>query len=777
MKNIESLLRLSLTIMILLYGIQANAGMINPPGVIVAKHSGKCLAVTDASTINGATTVQYNCTGANHQQWTIRPYADAYQLIARHSGQCLNVSDSLLTDGAKVVQRPCTGLNNELWYAQGSGDYFRLVAKHSGKCLNVNGYGQKNGDRLSQWACLNSNNQLWSITALTHTPILAKHSNQCLDVDRSLIADGTGVMQFNCHGGDNQQWTLMPYQNAYRIVANHSEKCLSVPGASQTEGAAVAQTTCVGTDNELWFPVIIGNYYQLVAKHSNKCLTVNNASQTSGTPLIQLLCTVKNNQLWKINVSSTTGGKWSGPITLPIVSVAAAGLPNGKVLLWSGADRDNFHGGSTYTSIFDPATNLATERLVFENNHDMFCPGTSNLPDGRVLVNGGANSYITSIYNFATDNWTRDQDMNIPRGYQANSVLANGDVFTVGGSWNGGLDHTVGGKDGEVWNKVNGWHVTPGILSDSILTNDPRGEYRSDNHAWLFSGANGQVFHAGPSKQMNWFNTNNLGTATAAGNRSTDDHSMNGNASLYDVGKILKVGGAPAYENSIATKKSYIIDINNGVISQPVAAMAYARAFNSSVVLPDGSVMVFGGQAYPVPFTDAQPALAAELWDPVTQSFTTLASMKIPRTYHSVALLLPDARVFVGGGGLCGGSCTTNHFDAEIFTPPYLLAGNGTDAVRPIINQAPATAGYGNNITVTTNSAISKFALVRMSSVTHTVNNDQRRIPLTFTANTTANSYTVTLPANAGIATPGYYLLFALNAAGVPSISKIIKVG
>ena len=64
--------------------------------------------------------------------------------------------------------------------------------------------------------------------------------------------------------------------------------------------------------------------------------------------------------------------------------------------------------------------------------------------------------------------------------------------------------------------------------------------------------------------------------------------------------------------------------------------------------------------------------MAPEIWNPATGKWTTLAPMAIPRTYHSVALLLPDARVFVGGGGLCG-DCTTNHLDGEIFTPPYLL--------------------------------------------------------------------------------------------------------
>lgn len=86
-----SLMLFLITISVLHFNA-ANAGMINPPGVIVAKHSGKCLAVTDASTVNGSTTVQYNCTGADHHQWTLIANSDAYQIVAKHSGQCLNVA-------------------------------------------------------------------------------------------------------------------------------------------------------------------------------------------------------------------------------------------------------------------------------------------------------------------------------------------------------------------------------------------------------------------------------------------------------------------------------------------------------------------------------------------------------------------------------------------------------------------------------------------------------------------------------------------------------------
>jgi hypothetical protein len=205
--------------------------------------------------------------------------------------------------------------------------------------------------------------------------------------------------------------------------------------------------------------------------------------------------------------------------------------------------------------------------------------------------------------------------------------------------------------------------------------------------------------------------------------------------------------------------------------------MTYARSFANSVVLPDGRVFVAGGQSYALAFSDATAILAGEIWNPSTGIFSVTAAASIPRTYHSVAVLLPDARVLVGGGGLCGVGCDNNHADFEYYSPSYLFTPDGREAVRPVITAAPETTGYNTQMTVTTSdTSVTGFVLVRMGAVTHTVNNDQRRVPLSI-ASQSGTSYTVTTPPNSGIATPGYYMLFALNAAGVPSMAAIIKVG
>ena len=249
---------------------------------------------------------------------------------------------------------------------------------------------------------------------------------------------------------------------------------------------------------------------------------------------------------------------------------------------------------------------------------------------------------------------------------------------------------------------------------------------------------------------------------------------MNGDAVMYDVGKILTVGGATAYNKAPGTARAYTIDINNGVKVTRTANLAFNRSFANGVALPDGQVLVVGGQATAASFTDTGARMAPEIWSPATGKWTTLAPMAIPRTYHSVALLLPDGKVFVGGGGLCG-NCTTNHLDGEIFTPPYLLNPDGSARARPKIVTAPATAATGSTMKVTTGAPVTKFSLMRMSTVTHTVNTDQRRIPVTATS-VSGNTASLKLPADRGVLVPGSYLLFALDVNGIPSVARTIKI-
>ncbi|MGY1690636.1 discoidin domain-containing protein [Geodermatophilus sp. SYSU D01105] len=484
-------------------------------------------------------------------------------------------------------------------------------------------------------------------------------------------------------------------------------------------------------------------------------------------------------QVLGVDRRATYAGRWGPTISFPIVPVSAVVLPNSKLLTFSAYAPMAFDMTSTVTqvAVYDLVTGEVGPSAHIDVGHQMFCTGLTLLPDGRVLVNGGSSDAATTIYDPFADTWTRGPKMTIPRAYQGNTLLSDGRVFTIGGSWH----DRAGSKHAEVWSPTGAtgsWRRLADVPVDGILTDDPDGVYRADNHAWVFGVSNGDVFHAGPSRRMNWITTGGSGSIRSAGTRADAPDMMNGNAVMYDVGRILAVGGAPGYDDSAATSRAYTIDITGGpsapVRTARVPDMAYPRSFINSVVLPDGSVVVLGGQAHAKAFTDTGAARAPELWDPATGGFSILAPEAVPRTYHSVAVLLPDGRVFSGGGGLCG-TCTTNHPDGQVLTPPYLLDEDGSERARPVIVTAPASAGHGSTITVRTSGSTPRFSLVRTSAVTHSVNTDQRRVPLA-ASTTDGVTYTMRIPGDRGVVLPGYHLLFAMTADGTPSVARFIHI-
>ena len=217
---------------------------------------------------------------------------------------------------------------------------------------------------------------------------------------------------------------------------------------------------------------------------------------------------------------------------------------------------------------------------------------------------------------------------------------------------------------------------------------------------------------------------------------------------MYVPGKILKTGTSATsdspYKNSAAT--AYILDMTAGSPAwRTTNSMNFARTYHNMTSLPDGNVLVTGGEGTTNPFDQSTAVYAAEMWSPTAETFTTMASMQIARVYHSTALLLPDGRVLVGGSGEYG-SGSTDQLNAEIYSPPYLFKG-----ARPTVTSAPGTLTYNTQFALQTPDAanITSVSLIRLGSVTHAFNQNQRYIPLTFTPG--SGSLSVTSPANANI--------------------------
>ncbi|KAE8143538.1 hypothetical protein BDV38DRAFT_231601 [Aspergillus pseudotamarii] len=496
-------------------------------------------------------------------------------------------------------------------------------------------------------------------------------------------------------------------------------------------------------------------------------------------------------------------GVWGPTLDLPIVAASGAVEQHGDVIMWSAWADDQFFaspGGKTLTSTMTSDGSI-DQGMIFETKHDMFCPGTSMDIDGNIVVSGGADSGRTSIYNGTA--WVTGPTMAIPRGYQSSTTLSDGRIFVIGGSWSGG-DKVA--KNGEVYFPYPDgdakWETRPGCEVEPMMTDDKKGQWRADNHGWLFGWKKESVFQAGPSKEMHWYDVDDVsrdrygnrryrGSVHSAGLRGKDKDSMSGSAIMYDAtkGKILTFGGQRHYDGSYASKNAHIITIGEPYQRPSVkvagkggdrtaeGGMRHARVFHTSAVLPDGKIFIAGGQTWGQPFHEEDIVYTPELYDPEQDTFVELSRNNIKRVYHSISLLLPDATVLNGGGGLCG-NCSANHYDAEIFSPPYLFDDEGNRAVRPkitnMINGNVLTVG--GSVTFQADSIIQSASLVRVGTTTHTVNTDQRRVPLDIAAADSTHQYTANLPSDAGVILPGWYMLFAMNDKGTPSVAQMVKV-
>jgi Domain of unknown function (DUF1929) len=503
------------------------------------------------------------------------------------------------------------------------------------------------------------------------------------------------------------------------------------------------------------------------------------SSGTPGTYLIKATSTFDASKSSSTSVTVRAGtaspglGKWSNVISLPVPPVHAVVLPTGKVLFWE-YDEDNNAAYKTKTFLWDVLGNSSPTQI---NNADtrLFCSGHSLLADGRLLAMGGllgpanANggrylgSKTSSFFDPNTLAWSKGPNMKFARFYPSTTVLGNGDVLSIAGTNDTNEDRV---PTPEVWQSGSSLPATDPLRFRTLTT----GQYSQNYYPMTFVAANGKVFNLGPEKTIGWLDTNGTGNWQSLGQRNDPVGGVRtyGNAVMYDAGKVVLIGG-----DDPPTATSLIIDINTATPNTTqVGSMAFARRQHNATVLPDGTVLVTGGTSSAGFNNPAQAVLATELWNPSNGQFRRLSSAQQPRLYHSIAVLLPDGRVLSAGGSGSGAPVYSN---GEIFSPPYLFNPDGTVATRPSITGFPGSIAFGSGFSVTTDSEdISRFSLIRLSSVTHSTNFDQRLINLPFSR--TGTQSTMTAPANGNLAPPGYYLLFALNAKGVPSVGKILKL-
>ena len=456
-------------------------------------------------------------------------------------------------------------------------------------------------------------------------------------------------------------------------------------------------------------------------------------------------------------------GRWGDVIEWPQIAAGAANLPDGRIVTWSSTKEDNFGGnnGFTHGSIFDPVTETFTDNQ--NEQHNMFCAGISMLADGSVFTAGGG-ATITTTSVFSDDTWSLTNPMNQKRWYPQSTTLPSGQVVTSLGTKDTPFSEIW--TDGSGWSTLNNANLQP-VMDDNSVKSNLRDWFPALNVA-----PDGRLFHPGPTSELFSLDLYTNGASfTSHGKREADDpHRLYNTTVMYDIGKMLIAGGGQPALNSALT-----IDINGSTPTVTATeSMTYARSMQDSVVLPNGEVLVIGGNSSGVQFSDEGTQIFPEIWNPETGQWTVLAPHNKPRNYHTTALLLKDGRVAAMGGGLCG-NCATNQQNGEIFEPPYLFNANGTRAVQPEIASGASQADAGDTISLTATAGMESFAMLRLVALTHHHTTDQRFVPLSFTE-TQAGNYSLQLPANSNVLVPGYYWVFALDANGVPSSGHTLLI-
>ena len=440
-------------------------------------------------------------------------------------------------------------------------------------------------------------------------------------------------------------------------------------------------------------------------------------------------------------------GQWSPVVDWGMTATHAHLLPQGQVMWWP----EFTHGDNP--TLWDPATGKNVP-LAFAH-HNIFCSGHAFTPDGKLFVAGGhivddTGLSTASIFDPATQSWFALPDMNAGRWYPTVTTLPSGDMFVIAGT----ISPTVGENlVPQVWEQSTGRWRDLSSISLSLPT-----------YPWSFVTPAGGIFIAGVTQTSRFISTSGTGSWVNGPLNHYPQNRTYGSAVMYEPGKVMIAGGGPLAD--VPTSTMEVIDLSAAAPAwRNVGPLQFARRQLNTTLLPDGTVLITGGHGGVGRDNPNSALLQTELWDPATEQTTLLATSGAYRGYHSTAVLLPDGRVLSAGG--------TGVTTAQVFSPPYLFRGTPPD-----LSFAPAEISYGQAFDVASADAarIAQVTLLRLTSVTHSFNMNQRFNRLAFSASS-ASAITVSAPDRPEIAPPGHYLLFLLDAAGVPSTGKVVHLG
>ena len=496
-----------------------------------------------------------------------------------------------------------------------------------------------------------------------------------------------------------------------------------------------------------------------------------------------------------------------------IVGIHAALLHTGKLLLFSYPSKHREHSETENHEhgIFGSASHSGVYEIIDPQNwtgkssrmkRNIFCGGHCFLGNGDLFVSGGQYQAIhnplllfdpPSICNyvFNSEYWILQKRTLTARWYPTCVTLPNGNVLIISGAAGIYGLKNIGAID-LVNRKLELFDPNTGLVK---LQKIP---FRIGLYPFMHVLPNNRIFVHSERTTRIYNHLTNLWEKDHDGKNILEirtqfhysrTNPVQGTSVLLpfrlsrnkEYACVMIIGGGGEEEdpkmNTPATATCEIIDFNDDedeAVWNKTTSMNFRRVMPDAIILPNGKILVVNGCEKGKSDEGENPVLVPELYDPEYKNWTKMTPMNVKRLYHSNALLLPDGRVMTAGTDKewNKGENIRDEYRIDVFTPPYLQ--NNT---RPEIQNVKKEAKYSEEIIIECDQAeeISSVCLIRPSSVTHSLNTDQRYIEIQIMA-TTKSTLTVKIPSDPEIAPKGFYMLFILNKMETPSKAKFLKI-
>jgi N-acetylneuraminic acid mutarotase len=325
-------------------------------------------------------------------------------------------------------------------------------------------------------------------------------------------------------------------------------------------------------------------------------------------------------------------GTWTptGDLTYGRQNHTATLLPNGKVLVAGG------YGGfySTYSLLYDPATGIWSPHADLYTNR--FAHTATLTPNGEVLVAGGYGPLASAQLYKTGGYWTDTEALIAARSNHTATLLPDGRILVVGGYGSAGQLNSA-----ELYDPVN--YISCFWDRDSLTT------ARCYHTATLLTDgkvlvAGGETIDQPPNSALNSVEIYDEVMNEWVEKDSLHIGRRNHTATLLTDGKVLVAGGCyyigPDEYHYFNSAELYDLDQDTWTMT---GDMNFARRRHTATLLPDGKVLVVGGE------WDNGYLGSAELYDPATGVWIETGDLNTARSHHT-ATLLPDGKVLVAGG-------------------------------------------------------------------------------------------------------------------------------